>query len=307
MLADKMRSVLDHRGGGRHRRRLSCLMHIGGGLSRLRTGVLRSPSHPRPEIHLRPFTSRDRGASGTIMSTFLGMPAAGCPAQPPTPPSGTCTGDRAFPAAARDALANTQLRRNLAHATSPSEPSGRRGGRGARLGGTARRRRSAIKADTMARLPELLEQLEAQRHRRVAARCTGPATPPRPTASCTDLVRATGADEVVKVKSMATQEIGLNEALEDAGHHRPRDRPGRAHRPARPRQAVPHPRAGDPPRPRRDPRHLRPRDARASTRHLTDEPRRPRRGRPHPPARGVPLAPGSPCPAPTSGSPRPAP
>ena len=33
----------------------------------------------------------------------------------------------------------------------------------------------------------------------------------------TDLVRATGADEVVKVKSMATQEIGLNEALATAG------------------------------------------------------------------------------------------
>ena len=33
----------------------------------------------------------------------------------------------------------------------------------------------------------------------------------------TDLVRATGADEVVKVKSMATQEIGLNEALAEAG------------------------------------------------------------------------------------------
>ena len=30
-------------------------------------------------------------------------------------------------------------------------------------------------------------------------------------------MRATGADEVVKVKSMATQEIGLNEALEAAG------------------------------------------------------------------------------------------
>ena len=32
-----------------------------------------------------------------------------------------------------------------------------------------------------------------------------------------DLVRAKGVDEVVKVKSMATQEIGLNEALEAAG------------------------------------------------------------------------------------------
>ena len=33
----------------------------------------------------------------------------------------------------------------------------------------------------------------------------------------TDLVRATGATEVVKVKSMATQEIGLNDALQAAG------------------------------------------------------------------------------------------
>ena len=33
----------------------------------------------------------------------------------------------------------------------------------------------------------------------------------------TGLVQATGADEVVKVKSMATQEIGLNEALAAAG------------------------------------------------------------------------------------------
>src|SRR6185295_11203687 len=47
--------------------------------------------------------------------------------------------------------------------------------------------------------------------------CTGRATPPRPTASSVGLVRAVGAEEVVKVKSMATQEIELNEALADAG------------------------------------------------------------------------------------------
>ena len=40
----------------------------------------------------------------------------------------------------------------------------------------------------------------------------------------TGLVRATGADEVVKVKSMATQEIGLNEALAEA-RASPRSRP----------------------------------------------------------------------------------
>ncbi|WP_307056068.1 LUD domain-containing protein [Streptomyces achromogenes] len=33
----------------------------------------------------------------------------------------------------------------------------------------------------------------------------------------TRLVQATGESEVVKVKSMATQEIGLNEALAEAG------------------------------------------------------------------------------------------
>ena len=69
-----------------------------------------------------------------------------------------------------------------------------------------------------------------------------------------------GATEVVKVKSMATQEIELNEALAPGGHRRLGDRPRRADRPARPRPAVAHPRPGDPPQPGRDPRHLHRRD-----------------------------------------------
>jgi L-lactate dehydrogenase complex protein LldF len=68
----------------------------------------------------------------------------------------------------------------------------------------------------MARLPELLEQLEAN----VTAR-GGVVHWARDALEANDivvsLVRAAGADEVVKVKSMATQEIGLNEALEAAG------------------------------------------------------------------------------------------
>ncbi|KRF23084.1 (4Fe-4S)-binding protein [Phycicoccus sp. Soil802] len=132
------------------------------------------------------------------------------------PGVGHLTGDRSFPAAAHDALANTQLRRNLAHATSTI--------RAKRASVVAevpdwealRDAGSAIKADTMARLPELLEQLEAN----VIAR-GGTVHWARDAAEAnrivTDLVRATGADEVVKVKSMATQEIGLNEALEAAG------------------------------------------------------------------------------------------
>ncbi|MFP5335175.1 MAG: LutB/LldF family L-lactate oxidation iron-sulfur protein [Actinomycetes bacterium] len=122
----------------------------------------------------------------------------------------------AFPAAAREALADTQLRRNLGHATSVI-----RAKRAAVVGEVPdwealRDAGSAIKADTMARLPELLEQLERQVTARGGvvhwARDADEAN-----RIVTDLVRATGSDEVVKVKSMATQEIGLNEALAEAG------------------------------------------------------------------------------------------
>ncbi|MFC3808866.1 lactate utilization protein B [Terrabacter sp. MAHUQ-38] len=150
------------------------------------------------------------------MSTFLGMP--GVPVRGPAADTavGHLTGDRPFPAAARDSLADTQLRRNLAHATSTI-----RAKRAAVVTEVPdwealRDAGSAIKADTMARLPELLEQLEAN----VVAR-GGTVHWARDAAEAnrivTDLVRATGADEVVKVKSMATQEIGLNEALEAVG------------------------------------------------------------------------------------------
>jgi L-lactate dehydrogenase complex protein LldF len=137
------------------------------------------------------------------VSTFLGMPSP-------------LRGDRPFPAAARDALGNDQLRRNLAHATSTI-----RGKRAAVVGEVPdweelRDAGAAIKADAMARLPELLEQLETA----VTARggtvhwATDAAEANR---IVTGIVRAAGADEVLKVKSMATQEIGLNEHLEAEG------------------------------------------------------------------------------------------
>jgi L-lactate dehydrogenase complex protein LldF len=75
---------------------------------------------------------------------------------------------------------------------------------------------AAIKAASMARLDELLVELET---RVVAAggqvHWARDAT--EATTIVTELVRATGEREVVKVKSMATQEIGLNEALAAAG------------------------------------------------------------------------------------------
>ncbi|HYN96269.1 MAG TPA: lactate utilization protein B, partial [Pilimelia sp.] len=144
------------------------------------------------------------------MSIFLGMPAHAPRGV------GALRGDRPFPAAARVALADTQLRRNIGHATATI-----RAKRAAVVAEVPdweelRRAGEAIKADTMARLPELLEQLEAA----VTARGGTVHWAPDAVAAnriVTDLVRATGADSVVKVKSMATQEIGLNEALEAAG------------------------------------------------------------------------------------------
>jgi L-lactate dehydrogenase complex protein LldF len=140
---------------------------------------------------------------------------------------GALRGDETFPVAAHRALADTQLRQNLGHATRTI-----RAKRAAVVGEVddweeLRLAGSAIKADVMARLPELLEQLEASVTARGGvvhwARDAEEAN-----TVVTELVRATGSDdvasgatgrvtEVVKIKSMATQETGLNEALAEAG------------------------------------------------------------------------------------------
>jgi L-lactate dehydrogenase complex protein LldF len=129
---------------------------------------------------------------------------------------GNLRGDETFPHAARSALKNAQLRRNLGLATSTI-----RSKRAAVVGEVPdweqlRDAGSAIKTVVMARLPELLQQLEAAVVARGGvvhwARDADDAN-----RIVVGLVQATGATEVVKVKSMATQEIGLNEALEAAG------------------------------------------------------------------------------------------
>jgi L-lactate dehydrogenase complex protein LldF len=156
------------------------------------------------------------------VSTFLGMPGARTPGfsgvrgPAADPRVGQLTGDRPFPDAAREALADTRLRRNVAHATSTIRSKRAQVVAEVPDWEALRDAGSAIKADTMARLPELLEQLEANVIARGGvvhwARDAAEAN-----AIVVALVRAKGADEVVKVKSMATQEIGLNEALEAAG------------------------------------------------------------------------------------------
>ncbi|MFD4668564.1 LutB/LldF family L-lactate oxidation iron-sulfur protein [Lentzea sp. NPDC058450] len=131
---------------------------------------------------------------------------------------GHLRGSEPFPKAARAALADSQLRRNLGHATSTIR------GKRANVVGELddweelRLAGSALKTAVMARLDEHLERLEREVQARGGvvhwARDANEAN-----AIVTDLVRATGETEVVKVKSMATQEIGLNEALEAAGIH----------------------------------------------------------------------------------------
>jgi L-lactate dehydrogenase complex protein LldF len=129
---------------------------------------------------------------------------------------GHLRGTTSFPVAARRALADTQQRRNLGKAT-----------------GTIRAKRQAVvdevpdweelreagralKAATMANLDTLLVQLE-ERVIAAGGQVHWARDANEANATVARLTSAAGADEVVKVKSMATQEIGLNEALADAG------------------------------------------------------------------------------------------
>ena len=143
-------------------------------------------------------------------NTFLGMPSL------PVYGHGNLNATEPFPKAAHRELGNAQLRANLGHATHTI--------RDKRLKVVAelpdwedmRDSGSAIKNATMANLPALLEQFEANFTARGGtihwARDAQEANE-----IVTGLIRETGETEVVKVKSMATQEIGLNEYLEEQG------------------------------------------------------------------------------------------
>ncbi|HKH18027.1 MAG TPA: lactate utilization protein B [Solirubrobacteraceae bacterium] len=121
-----------------------------------------------------------------------------------------------FPAAARDALADAQLRRNLGKATTAIRA--KRAAAVAELEDweALRDAGAAIKARAMATLPEQLERLEAS-----VTRAGGKVHWARDGAEANAIVagiaRDHGAREVIKVKSLATDEIGLNDALERRG------------------------------------------------------------------------------------------
>jgi L-lactate dehydrogenase complex protein LldF len=121
-----------------------------------------------------------------------------------------------FPAAAHEALADAQLRRNLGKATAAIRV--KRGRVVAELDDweALRDAGAAIKARAMATLPEQLERLEAS-----VTRAGGVVHWARDGAEANAIVAGIaqrhGAGEVIKVKSLASDEIGLNEALAAQG------------------------------------------------------------------------------------------
>jgi L-lactate dehydrogenase complex protein LldF len=123
-----------------------------------------------------------------------------------------------FPTAARSALADSQLRRNIGHATSTIRA------KRARVVGEVddwealRDAGAEIKERTLRHLDVHLERLEE-----AVTRAGGTVHWARDGAEAcgvvADVARAHGSREVIKVKSLATDEIELNEALERAGVH----------------------------------------------------------------------------------------
>jgi L-lactate dehydrogenase complex protein LldF len=128
----------------------------------------------------------------------------------------TWLGSPTFPKAAKEALNDTQLRQNLRKATGTIR--GRRAAAVAEMTDWEMLRVAGeqIKDDVLSRLDTLLVQLEES----VTAR-GGVVHWARDAEEANRIVlglcRAEQATEVVKVKSMATAEIGLNEALEAGG------------------------------------------------------------------------------------------
>ena len=163
----------------------SCLMHIGGGL--------RAPADRRAARCTWPRSWRRRETSRAR---------------------------RAFPApAARRRCADAQLRAQPGHAprrrSAASAP--RVGRRAAGLGGAARGGRGDQGRARCATSTGSSSELEARGHARPAATVHWARDAAEANAIVAGSRAAPARDEVIKVKSLATDEIGLNEALAAAG------------------------------------------------------------------------------------------
>lgn len=135
--------------------------------------------------------------------------------------SGTYLGMPAFPKAAHEAVRNDTLRANLRHATHTIRD--KRAVAVAELDDWTELREAGkqIKDHTLSRLDHYLVRLE-ESVTAAGGTVHWAADADEANRIVADLVKATGEGdtgkrEVVKVKSMATQEIGLNEALEAEG------------------------------------------------------------------------------------------
>ncbi|MDH5151859.1 LutB/LldF family L-lactate oxidation iron-sulfur protein [Kocuria palustris] len=140
----------------------------------------------------------------------------GMPSMPPAYGVGNLYEEPPFPAHARDELRDEQMRANIGHATHTIRAKRNRVVGELPDWEELRDAGAAVKQEVAARMPELLEQFEAN----VTAR-GGIVHWARDAVEAnrivTDLVRAKGVEEVIKVKSMATQEMGLNEHLDSEG------------------------------------------------------------------------------------------
>lgn len=134
----------------------------------------------------------------------------------PAPPPGLLEDSPVFPIAAKRELANSQLRNNLARATETIRTK-----RAIRVSEVPqwedlRLAAEAIKNKTLRHLDDYLLQAEANLIK-AGAHVHWARDAAQANQIVVDLVKASGADEIVKVKSMVTQEIEMNEALEAAG------------------------------------------------------------------------------------------
>jgi L-lactate dehydrogenase complex protein LldF len=123
-----------------------------------------------------------------------------------------------FPTAARRELVNVQLRTNLRAATDTIR--GKRARVVAELPDWEELRDAAqaIKADVLARLDEYLLQFEAA-FTAAGGHVHWAEDAAQANAIVVDIAKSHYVDEVVKVKSLTTDEIGLNDALAAAGVH----------------------------------------------------------------------------------------
>ncbi|MFD0004217.1 LutB/LldF family L-lactate oxidation iron-sulfur protein [Streptomyces sp. NPDC127178] len=130
--------------------------------------------------------------------------------------SGTFVGMPAFPKAAHEAVHDTTLRGNLRHATHTIRAKRAKAVAEVSDWTALREAGKRIKDHTLRHLDRYLVQLE-ESVTAAGGTVHWAADADEANRIVADLVKATGESEVVKVKSMATQEIGLNEALEAEG------------------------------------------------------------------------------------------